>query len=417
MFVESNYMNGGYLEDCGNGGAFVARYNTIINGGPISAVIHSHGTYTENGRGRSCRAYEAYHNYIVGPSGTNDDAVFGSTGGPSMVWGNTLVSGYNWFAAVGSSRNDGSHAETNTPNGWGYCGTSSINPNTGNPNGTGSGWDGNTPSTTGYPCLDGLGRGQGQALNGQNFPNALNSVTSSIAFPAEKLEPIYYFENTIQNGASYIRIGSISDQFNRDVFYDCGSLNSSCTGGFTGAFGTGSGLLSARPSTCTPGPGGTFGSSPQGGSDGTFYFATDVSPNTNGGVGRGFACTATNTWTDIYDPAIYPNPLVGGGGSTITGVTASCAPTSITTLQTSTCTPTVTGTGSFSSAVTWTATNGTVNSGGLYTPNSSGAPFTGVVTATSVQNSSFSGSANVSVTAPPPSLTTIQGATVAAHVQ
>ena len=384
FFIEDNYMNGGYLEDCGNGGGFVARYNTIINGGPISAVIHSHGTYSENGRGRSCRAYEAYNNYIKGPTSVNDDAVFGSTGGPSMVWGNTLASGYNWFAAVGSSRNDGSHAETNTPNGWGYCGTSSINPNTGLANGVGSAWDGNSPSTTGWPCLDGLGRGQGAALNGQYFPSAGLASSGSPGWPAEKLEPIYYFDNTIQNGASYIRIGSISDQFNRDVFYDCDSLNSSCSGGFTGVYGTGSGLLSARPSTCAAGPGGTYGTSPTG-SYGVAYWATDQQ--------QLYVCTATNTWTGIYTPYIYPHPLQGGssgvsltisttgtGTGTVSGT--NCATSSYVSGTSVACTATATGGSTLASlvgtgSISCTGSTCASGGGGLTVPSTVTATFTG----------------------------------------
>lgn len=296
LFVENNYMNGGYLEDCYNGGAFVARYNSILNGGPISAVIHSHGTYTPGGRGRSCRAYEAYHNYIQGPS-PNDDAVFGSTGGPSLVWGNTLAGGYNWFAALSTSRNDGSHTETNTPSGWGYCGTSV------NGNGVGSAWDGNSPSVSGWPCLDGLGRGQGQALNGLYFPNALNSVSGTISWPHEYLEPIYYFNNSILNGAAEIRLGGTDAQFNRDVYGDCGLSTSGCSGSFNGSQGTGSGPASARPSTCTAGPGGTYGQSPTG-SYGVAYWETDQQ--------RLDVCTSANTWTGVYKPYTYPHPLVSG---------------------------------------------------------------------------------------------------------
>ena len=205
------------------------------------------------------------------------------------------------------------------------------------------------------------------------------------------------------DSAQYSSISPLPLQQNRDYYLWCNaSATTGCTS-FNGTVGVGSGTLASRPSTCTAG---------------VAYWATDQgswNQSGSGGQGELFKCTSTSTWTSGY-LSIFPNPLTSTGGS-ITGVSVSCSPTSITTAQTSTCTPTVTGTGSFSSAVTWTATNGTVNSGGLYTPNPSGAPFTGVVTATSVQNSSFSGSANVSVTAPPPSLTTIQGATVAAHVQ
>lgn len=263
-------------------------------------------------------------------------------------------------------------------------------------------------------CLDGGARGAGLLL--QNQPAVLAS-TGSVGPANEVLDPVYEWNDTVpavhygdQFGLNY----SPPAQLNREVFTDnsLGSphVQTSPTSPFNGSSGVGFGTLANRPTTCT--------TNSVSGAPGTGYFAIDQgSWNTSGnGFGQGvlYKCTATNTWTASYTPYVYPYSF---SASTITGVSVSCSPSSITTSQTSTCTSTVTGTGSFSSAVTWTATNGTVNSGGLYTPNSSGAPFTGVVTATSVQNSSFSGSANVSVTAPPPSLTTVVGATIAGHVQ
>lgn len=295
LFMESSVVNGGMLGDCDTGGRFVVRYNTLKNGSMNSAIIHNHGTKSQGGRIRGCRAYEAYHNYIVGPSSSSYAAI-GSAGGTALVWSNTLAGGYNRLAAISATRNDGSETETNTPNGWGYCGTAV------NSNGAGSGWDGNTNASTGYPCLDGLGRGQGQALNGQNFPNALNSATGTISFPQEYLEPIYFWGNTIPNGLTEMDLRDESSQFNRDVYIEAASFN--------GSSGTGTGLLSARPAACTPGPGGTFGASPTG-SYGVAYFATDA----NGGKGELYVCTSTNTWTGIYQPYTYPHPLDGGSSS------------------------------------------------------------------------------------------------------
>lgn len=85
----------------------------------------------------------------------------------------------------------------------------------------------------------------------------------------------------------------------------------------------------------------------------------------------------------------------GGSTSTISSASVSCTPTSITTTQTSTCTATVSGTGSYSSGVTWTATNGTITSSGVFTPSSAGSA---TITATSTQDATKSGSASVTVT-------------------
>ena len=93
----------------------------------------------------------------------------------------------------------------------------------------------------------------------------------------------------------------------------------------------------------------------------------------------------------------------GGGSSsttsTITVVGASCNPTSIAAGQTSQCTASVSGTGSFSSAVTWTASgNGTITpAGGLFTAST--VPFTSqaTITATSTQDSTKTGSTTITV--------------------
>ena len=82
FFIEDSIINGGEAEDCDTAGRFVIRYSTLTNGSTGSAMIHSHGTKSQAGRGRGCRAYEAYHNYIVGPS-TSQYALIGSAGGPS----------------------------------------------------------------------------------------------------------------------------------------------------------------------------------------------------------------------------------------------------------------------------------------------------------------------------------------------
>ena len=56
-----------------------------------------------------------------------------------------------------------------------------------------------------------------------------------------------------------------------------------------------------------------------------------------------------------------PNP-------TVTSVSVSCSPASISTGATSTCSAAVQGTGSYSSAVSWTATNGTISATGVTLP-------------------------------------------------
>jgi hypothetical protein len=191
IFQEDNIFNGGLEGDCDVAGKFVSRYNTLNGNSQASSWIHTHGTQANGGRVRGCRAYEAYHDYFnVAGSGS---ALFGADGGPSLIWGNTVNHATARFSDFGNERNDGQHHQGATPGDWGFCGASTIDPNTGSANGVGSAWDGTT-SGNGYPCFDGTGRGQGiQVLNGANFPGALNSTTGTIAFTQEYLEPSYQF--------------------------------------------------------------------------------------------------------------------------------------------------------------------------------------------------------------------------------
>ena len=116
----------------------------------------------------------------------------------------------------------------------------------------------------------------------------------------------------------------------------------------------------------------------------------------------------------------------GGGGtsSSITSISASCSPASITTVQTTNCSAAVTGTGSYSSTVSWSATGGTITGGGVFTPTGAG---TAMITATSTQDSTKTGSTNVivavaptvtaiTVVATPATITTDQTSTCAASV-
>ncbi len=325
FFWENNYVTGGVIDDCSAWRVkFVARYNTINSCSHSSSWIHNHGTAQNGGRVRGTRAFEAYHNYISNTNGTMD-AALGSKQATSLIWGNTVTSGsyYNFWHSCTDRQCDTEH-ETATPIGWGFCGTSAIDPNTGSANGLGSPWDGNSSTGNGYPCLDGIGRGQTvQALNGRDFPSRLDSSTNAISWPHQYLEPVYMFMNTVPNGMNMFENSDLSSTNNRDIYYDCGTNNSTCAGGFNGTAGTGYGPLASRPSTCTAGPGGTYGTSPTG-SYGVAYFATDA----NGGNGELYVCTATNTWTGIYQPYTYPHPLVSGSSSTGTAA-APPAPTNL----------------------------------------------------------------------------------------
>jgi hypothetical protein len=134
-------------------------------------------------------------------------------------------------------------------------------------------------------CVDQPGRGAGTLVSG-------DPVTPS-GWVNEPLDPVYEWNDTI-TGTAYN--GTITANgtnrliANRDFYYDQKSS-------FNGTVGTGEGLLSARPATCTAGPGGN--------TPGVAYWATDT--NTL------YVCNPTNTWTASYTPYTYPHPLVSSG--------------------------------------------------------------------------------------------------------
>lgn len=91
----------------------------------------------------------------------------------------------------------------------------------------------------------------------------------------------------------------------------------------------------------------------------------------------------------------------GSGGSqssvppSISSVSVSCTPSAIAAQATSQCSATVQGTGAYSSAVTWSASGGSISAAGLFTAPASLGNET--ITATSVEDPSQSGTAAVTV--------------------
>jgi phosphatidylinositol-3-phosphatase len=112
------------------------------------------------------------------------------------------------------------------------------------------------------------------------------------------------------------------------------------------------------------------------------------------------AGTAMVTATSTQDPTKSSTASVTvqsspPASSTITSVQVACNPSTVSTNATSQCSATVKGTGNYSSAVTWSASQGAINASGLFTaPATAGAA---TVTATSVQDTTQSGQATVTV--------------------
>jgi hypothetical protein len=93
---------------------------------------------------------------------------------------------------------------------------------------------------------------------------------------------------------------------------------------------------------------------------------------------------------------------ISGAAPAVTSISISCAPTSLSVNGTSTCSASVAGTGSYSSAVTWSATAGTISSSGVYTaPATAPAPGSATITAVSVQTPAKSASQTIAITGAP----------------
>jgi hypothetical protein len=307
-YFEDDELIGGST-DCDRGGRFVVRYNTFIAGTGTAQWLLTHPTGEPGGAIRGCRAWEAYENTFK----TNGQGVFSLwflSAGTGVTWGNTIdTSGggslSDFFTFISERSQNQTYSQTAVPNGWGYCGTYF--------NGTGSSWDQNSNTTSGYACLDNPGRGQGDLLTASgtiSFPTIANTVLGGQTWPRQALEPIYewmdtYSPGTWANNSQYSMISPMPLNQNVDYYLWCNSSSTTGCTSFNGTVGVGSGTLASRPSTCTTG---------------VAYWATDQgnwNQSGSGGQGQLYKCTATNTWSTLYTPGTYPNPLVTGGSSGI----------------------------------------------------------------------------------------------------
>ena len=319
LYIENNHFDAGFVNDCNYGAREVVRYNMIVsqvndayaNSGAVQMHVMGQGTQRE----RSCRYLEVYHNYFRNPTPSYPQYSSGDiNAGTGIRFGNVMT-GYNFSVVTQEMREVATtHYQTAAPNGIGYCGPAS--------DGNNAPWDGNSGlHSGGWPCISQTGRGQGDLMSG-DFPNMMNTVTgckpnaassppSCNAWPREKLEPWYvWMESGYSNGIiNYPCWSGVCRNANLDVF----TTNTACqpNGCTSLTTGVGWGTVAQRPTSCTAGPGGTYGQSPTG-SYGVGYWATDQNIL--------YVCTAANVWTNVYTPYAYPHPL------TLQMVTAEAAP-------------------------------------------------------------------------------------------
>ncbi len=311
FYIEDNTFTG-VINDCMQGGRFVIRYNTMLGSKP-GPVFQTHSTGSGD-RNRGCRSWEIYLNQIEATATYDDvfNSAFYVESGTGVIWRNhapsteTLPdsgSGFKIFILMISTRGDAQYMQGATPLGWGYCGT--------NHDGTGSNWDGNSPSAaTGYPCIDQIGRGAGDLLSGY-WPNAVNTALGNvIAWPRQPLEPVYEWLDdwtAVPHNSSFF-LAANSDYYAENVDYYLN--NAGCVGG--GACTTGVGSGTTLPATCTVGTGfdKTNGGSWNGGTNSYYATGQDVL----------YKCTSTNTWTLSYSPYTYPHPLANDPTTTTTGL-------------------------------------------------------------------------------------------------
>jgi len=293
FFFEDSTINGGFADDCQFGGRFVIRHDNLAMS--LSGGVQEHGTGSGGNDERGCRAFEVYSNNFTNQT-TGFSAGYMMTGS-GVFWGNTVASTYGHVMTVHDIRRSNAEYTMNpAPTGWGYCGTSF--------NGTGSAWDQSSSSSTGYACLDMIGRGQGDLLSGL-APSKVNSSNGNvITWARQSLEPMYMWTNTWTGTAANYTSLQDSVNANQDVYDWCNPSSANGCTTFNGTQGVGSGLLSGRSSTCSPNPvtySGPYTGAPLGASPGVGYWASDT--NTL------YVCTATNTWTSYYTPYTYPHPL------------------------------------------------------------------------------------------------------------
>jgi hypothetical protein len=294
MFAENNTFqwvgggtNHGFAFDCEFGGRFVFRNNTV----GFHTALQTHGTDAGSGDFRGCRAQEVYNNtftYSSTPTTDNFSFLVQYESGTGLWWGNTVTAFKGIIHADTQRTNNATYPETATPNGWGFCSPTPIAGVAGPSN-----WDQNTSGQNGWACLDQVGRGKGDLLTGL-FPSKVDSVTSTITWPNQALDPMYVWANTFNpvSGATnnYFNSADLVENENRDYYLELPNVNEATT--FNGTAGIGSGGVIPSSPAAYPG-----------------------APTCTSGVGWWYTTTPTlyqcqsGVWRVFYTPFTFPHPL------------------------------------------------------------------------------------------------------------
>ena len=354
------------------GTRYVARFNTVTG-----CAFQNHGTES-GGRFRGGRSAEIYANNI---SGSIPNIDFGLRSGSVLAWGNRLPSGSTISANLGNDRsvytfffgsatganqwdlNDAGNPFASATATGGNGSTTAVVSGAGwttnqwfgymivKTSGGGCGFFdpcaspivSNTSDTITYvigqsfgneallsfsngetfninkvtEALDQAGRGGGSLISGANpTPPWTAGQNDQVDFP------VYSWLNTAVGGANNIAGVNptcyASCRENEHYYNYGGTVQTSSSSPFSGSpstnNGVGVGTIARRPGTCTTG---------------VFYWATDEGSWNDGsnlfytGQGKGYKCTATNTWTAYYTPLNYPHPLVVPSDVRIVSVTPS----------------------------------------------------------------------------------------------
>jgi hypothetical protein len=273
-----------------HGARFVIRNNTFTN---TQFQWHDTGSTQE---ARSTRHFEIYNNILKCTVSNCGWGPVGFRGGTGVFYNNQIPYGANGYenasvSQIWRSDKTGSFPWTNLcdstqdkicSNFLANCSTNADCPSGSTCLPKIDGHKGSTQNTTpatpaGWPCRDQTGRGQEDLVN-----------------HIQKASPMYWWGNRTPSGAR-LDPWMANDEFiqpNRDYYQEVPSFN--------GTSGVGVGPLSSRPSTCRGPIKDTDGYELTGG---VGYWATDQN--------KLYHCSATNTWSVLFEPLQYPHPLQG----------------------------------------------------------------------------------------------------------